>query len=74
MGFTVPLAAWFRGALREDVLRLADSPYLADSGAVDVGMVRKMARAHAGGAADHSKALWLVWVFNAFLRHRAAVA
>jgi asparagine synthase (glutamine-hydrolysing) len=71
-GFTVPLAKWFRGPLRGEVLGLADSPYLAQSGAIDLDTVKAMARAHVSGMEDQSKALWLVWVFNAFLAHRPA--
>lgn len=70
-GFTVPLARWFRGPLSRQVLELADSSALADSGVVDCETVRSMARAHVSGAVDHSKALWLVWVFDAFLAHSA---
>jgi hypothetical protein len=33
--------------------------------------VRSMVEAHLGGGSDQSKALWLVWVYEAFLRHRA---
>jgi asparagine synthase (glutamine-hydrolysing) len=71
-GFTVPLARWFRGPLREAVLGLADSSHLRESGAINMHTVRTMAQAHVGGLQDHSKALWLVWVFNAFLAHRPA--
>jgi asparagine synthase (glutamine-hydrolysing) len=70
-GFTVPLARWFRGPLREDLLRLADSPRLKQTGVIDTATVRRLALGHASGAQDNSKALWLVWVFNAFLGHEA---
>jgi len=73
-GFTVPLARWFRGPLREDVLRLADSPRLQDTGFIDTATVRRLAQAHVNGSQDHSKALWLVWVFNAFLGHKPKAA
>ncbi|MBN9590194.1 MAG: asparagine synthase (glutamine-hydrolyzing) [Alphaproteobacteria bacterium 64-11] len=70
-GFTVPLAHWFRHALRDDILALAESPWLRESGMVETGRVAAMARAHVRGAQDHSKALWLVWSFDAFLRYHA---
>jgi asparagine synthase (glutamine-hydrolysing) len=69
-GFTVPLARWFRGPLREQVLGLADSSALQADGAVDSAAVRRMAKAHVTGRQDNSKALWLVWAFDAFLAHR----
>lgn len=66
-GFTVPLARWMRGPLKAELLALADSTALRGSGLVDAGAVRALALAHAGGLHDHSKALWLVWAFEAFL-------
>jgi len=70
-GFTVPLADWFRHALRADILALADSPWLRESGIVDTDRVAAMAAAHVRGAKDNSKALWLAWSFDAFLRCHA---
>lgn len=69
-GFTIPLADWFRGPLRDQVLGLADSPALKDSGVLDLRRVRRLASGHAGGLEDHSKALWLVWVLESFLGRR----
>jgi asparagine synthase (glutamine-hydrolysing) len=65
-GFTVPLARWFRGPLRGQVLALARSPCLVDDGMVDPGAVRHLATDHVAGLQDNSRALWLLWVFNAF--------
>jgi asparagine synthase (glutamine-hydrolysing) len=73
-GFTVPLASWFRGPLRAEMLGLADNPNLRASGVVDTAEIRRLAQAHASGLADHSKSLWLAWVFNAFLDHGQAAA
>jgi asparagine synthase (glutamine-hydrolysing) len=71
-GFSVPLARWFRGPLRQALLGLADSPHLRDCGMIDTGRLRTMAIEHVEGFQDHSKALWLAWVFDAFLAHNAA--
>lgn len=71
-GFTVPLARWFRGPLSEQVQGLADSSALVDSGMIDRETVRRFARGHLSGAQDNSKALWLLWVFDAFLAHSTA--
>lgn len=68
-GFTPPVTAWFRGPLRQPLLELASGSTLRETGIVDTTVVRRMAEAHAGGFADHSKPLWLVWVFAAFLEH-----
>jgi asparagine synthase (glutamine-hydrolysing) len=68
-GFTVPLGRWLAGPLREQTLGLADSVALEASGAIDMDAVRAMAVEHTRGLRDNSKALWLVWAFNAFLTH-----
>jgi asparagine synthase (glutamine-hydrolysing) len=70
-GFTVPVARWFRGPLRAEVLGLASSPALIDDGSLDPDVVRRLAQAHVEGREDNAKALWLVWVFNAFLAQPA---
>jgi asparagine synthase (glutamine-hydrolysing) len=72
-GFTVPLARWLRGPLRGKLLELARSPHLRDSGMIDMAGVEAMANAHVGGLRDCSKPLWLVWVFDAFLRRNASL-
>jgi asparagine synthase (glutamine-hydrolysing) len=71
-GFTVPLAQWLRGPLREEMLGLASRPRLRDSGVIDMKTLARMTTAHAAGIRDYSKPLWLVWVFDAFLGHRPA--
>jgi asparagine synthase (glutamine-hydrolysing) len=71
-GFTVPLTRWFRNELRDQIQNLAHSQKLGDSGVVDMHMVGRMAAEHLRGGRDHSKALWLTWVFDSFLRHQPA--
>ena len=70
-GFTAPLARWLRGPLRSEVLELGRSPRLRESGMIDTGVVARMAAEHVGGFRDHSKGLWLTWVFDAFLAQSA---
>lgn len=70
-GFTVPVAQWFRGPLRENVRALAHGAHLKDSGFFDTVAIEKMAEAHIGGSRDFSKPLWLLWVFGSFLEHAA---
>ena len=68
-GFAPPVSEWLRGPLRDRMLGLSHSGVLRQCGFLDLDAVRIMAEAHAAGVADNSKALWLVWVFAAFLRH-----
>ncbi|HVV65547.1 MAG TPA: XrtA/PEP-CTERM system amidotransferase [Rhizomicrobium sp.] len=70
-GFTVPLARWFRGPLKENIRALSQSARLIESGFLDVRRVEEMAQSHIHGWSDYSKPLWLVWAFDAFLGHRS---
>jgi asparagine synthase (glutamine-hydrolysing) len=58
--------------LRQEILGLSASSRLKESGILDRSAIRDMASGHVEGLQDHSKALWLIWVFNAFLDHRPA--
>lgn len=69
-GFTVPIAQWLRGPLREQAHELARSPRLRDSGVIDMQVLGKMIDGHLSGLRDYSKPIWLVWVFDAFLGRR----
>ncbi|MGZ4382615.1 MAG: asparagine synthase-related protein, partial [Gaiellaceae bacterium] len=53
-GFGVPLAAWFRGDLRE----LAADTLLADDSLFRRDTVERLLAEHAEGAADHGHRLW----------------
>ena len=68
-GFAPPVSNWLRGPLRDRMLALPQSARLRESGIIELREVRRMAEAHAAGQTDSSKPLWLVWVFDAFLRH-----
>jgi asparagine synthase (glutamine-hydrolysing) len=71
MGFSIPVAQWFRGPLRERLRRSALSPVLADSGIVNMRVLQRMVEAHQSGRLDLSSALWVVVMFESFLRQVA---
>jgi asparagine synthase (glutamine-hydrolysing) len=68
MGFSVPLAKWFRGPLRERVRTALRSEALADSGLFDMAYLAGLVERHRSGARDHSAELWSVLMFEGFLR------
>lgn len=72
MGFAVPLAAWFRGPLKERVREAVTGPVLADCGLFDQRFLKRLFDEHVSGANDHSAPLWSVLMFEAFLRREAA--
>ena len=68
MGFSVPLASWFRGPLRQRVKDAVLGPILLDSGYFNPAFLREMVDSHQSGARDHGVTLWSLLMFEAFLR------
>ena len=69
MGFSVPLARWFRGPLKQRVRDAVLGDRLAATGWFDQAYLRQLVDAHQSGASDHSAPLWTVLMFEAFLRN-----
>ena len=69
MGFSVPLAAWFRGPLRERVREAMLSPGLLETGFFNQAYLRELVHQHQSGARDYSAPLWTLLMFEAFLRN-----
>ncbi len=68
MGFSVPLAEWFRGPLKQ---RLRDSllgPVLADTEIFDMEYIKWLVEQHQSGMRDFSTLLWSLLMFEAFCR------
>ena len=66
-GFSIPLADWFRGSLGADFTRSFESG--DDAGDfINFRAVQKMLAEHQSGFSDHSRMLWLVWMFVGFMR------
>ena len=68
MGFSVPLANWFRGPLRQRMRDALLGPGLAETGLFDQAFIEKMVDEHQAGLRDHSAALWALVMFESFLR------
>ena len=68
-GFSMPLAAWFRGALRGSLTQALRGKLLEDSGLFDMRFVERLTEEHLSGASDHSAPLWQLLMFDAFLRN-----
>ena len=69
MGFSVPLADWFRGPLKERLRDAVLGDRLASTGWFDRGALQGMVEAHLKGTRDHSAPLWSLLMFEAFLRN-----
>jgi asparagine synthase (glutamine-hydrolysing) len=72
MGFAVPLAAWFRGPLRQTVADAVLGPILADTGWFNTSYLRRMLDDHRSGRRDYSAPLWTLMMFEAFMRNAMA--
>ena len=68
MGFAVPLATWFRGPLKQRVRDAVLGETLTDTGLFDTDHLKRMVELHQTGARDFSAPLWVVLMFDAFLR------
>jgi asparagine synthase (glutamine-hydrolysing) len=68
MGFSVPLAAWFRGPLRQRVQDALLGPTLAETGIFNIAFLKEMVDQHQSGRRDYSAPLWTLLMFEAFLR------
>jgi asparagine synthase (glutamine-hydrolysing) len=68
MGFSMPIAKWFRedlaGKLRETVL----SEAMLDSGQFNSKQLSSLVEDHQSGRADHSASLWSLWMYAQFLQ------
>jgi len=68
MGFSVPLASWFRGPLRQLLQNKLNGTVLADSGLFNQDYVQSLLAQHQSGRSDHSAPLWSLLMFESFLR------
>ena len=68
MGFSVPLARWFRGPLKQRVRDAVLGERIADTGWFNAGYLRELVDHHQSGMRDHSAPLWTLLMFDAFLR------
>ncbi len=69
MGFSVPLARWFRGPLKERVQKALLGETLASTGLFNREYLQHLVDAHQSGARDYSSPLWTLLMFEAFLRN-----
>lgn len=69
MGFSVPLARWFRGPLKERVRSAMLGDTLASTGLFNRKYLQHLVDAHQSGARDYSSPLWTLLMFEAFLRN-----
>lgn len=70
-GFSIPLAAWLRGPLRDWGEALLNETRLRQEGYLNPVPIRRAWESHQQGKADHSSRLWGVLMFQAWLEEQA---
>ncbi|GAB3461278.1 amidotransferase 1, exosortase A system-associated [Massilia terrae] len=73
-GFAVPLAAWFRGPLRQRVREALLGPILASTGIFNTAFLAEIVEMHESGRRDYSAPIWSTLMFEAFLRKEMEAA
>ena len=68
MGFSVPLADWFRGPLKERLYKGLLSEQMINCGYFDKAQLSKLIDEHVKGVKDNSAPLWTLLMFESFLR------
>ena len=68
MGFSVPLAIWFRGPLRQRVRDAVLGDRLKETGWFNPAYLNHLVDEHQTGRCDYSAPLWALMMFEAFLR------
>jgi len=68
MGFSVPLAQWFRGPLKQRVRDAVLGERLASTGWFNRSYLQHLVDTHQAGTSDYSAPLWTLVMFEAFLR------
>lgn len=67
-GFVVPLAEWFRGPLQDTVRIALSSSLLSETGWFNHRFISAAFEQHIAGLRDHSRLIWALLMFEAFLR------
>ena len=67
-GFTIPLAEWFRGPLQSTVNTALSSGLLLETGWFERRFIKSAFEQHISGLRDHSRLIWSLLMFEAFLR------
>jgi asparagine synthase (glutamine-hydrolysing) len=65
-GFGIPVAEWFRGPLREQMLEALSAERVRREGFFDAGMVEGLVAEHLSGRRDNRKQLWTLFAFQAW--------
>ena len=69
MGFSIPLASWLRGPLKERVKEAVLGATMRATGIFNMDFLKELVDQHQSGRRDNSAPLWSLLMFEAFLRN-----
>jgi asparagine synthase (glutamine-hydrolysing) len=67
MGFSIPVASWFRGPLKEKLQNKILHGKLAETGYFNQSYLETLIKDHQSGVRDYSAGLWSLLMFESFL-------
>ncbi len=73
MGFSIPIAEWFRGPLKNTLSSAVMSATMADTGMFDMKFLSTLLEQHQSGLRDHSASLWSLLMYESFLRQNSGL-
>ncbi len=65
-GFGIPVAHWFRGPLREQLLEMLSPERIKREGFFEAAEVKRLVDEHLSGKKDNRKQLWTLFAFEAW--------
>ncbi len=68
MGFSMPMASWFRGPLKQLVREALLGPVLAETGFFNQKFLHQLVDQHQSGVRDYSVPIWSLLMFESFTR------
>jgi len=68
MGFSVPLASWFRGPLKEKVQQTLLGEQFLDNGLFNADYLHQLVTQHQSGMRDYSASIWTLMMLESFQR------
>ncbi|HFB66339.1 MAG TPA: asparagine synthase (glutamine-hydrolyzing), partial [Aeromonadales bacterium] len=68
MGFSVPLANWFRGPLKEKVQQRLLGEQFLDNGLFNADYLKQLVSQHQSGLRDNSASIWTLMMLESFQR------
>tara|TARA_R110000737_G_scaffold352064_1_gene396472 strand:+ start:22242 stop:24122 length:1881 start_codon:yes stop_codon:yes gene_type:complete len=68
-GFGLPLRLWFQTELKDELLNLLDPQKIDQQGFLNTNYIQKILKEHFNNEENHSSKLWLLFIFQKWLKN-----